>query len=196
VHVRPLRQPHATGENQPSDPLHTPQPAGGCSSPPDHRPPLAGIKLVRPRPRLTARRCGRSSLTPDRATAHTGSHEESHNHSPPPARRPPRSPGHPAYALDSGGPHGCGNRTQRDAVRRNPAAWHAEGQGFESPQLHNFSRACSMKQNQTTGSGSWADLRKRSACSAVSHAEGQGQDVAGLVDPIRVARAQDSSRRG
>jgi hypothetical protein len=27
----------------------------------------------------------------------------------------------------------CGNRTQRDAVRRNHAAWHAEGQGFESP---------------------------------------------------------------
>jgi hypothetical protein len=27
----------------------------------------------------------------------------------------------------------CGNRTQHDIVRRNPAAWHAEGQGFESP---------------------------------------------------------------
>ncbi|HEY2592905.1 MAG TPA: hypothetical protein VGK33_03275, partial [Chloroflexota bacterium] len=25
------------------------------------------------------------------------------------------------------------NRTQCDAVRRNSAAWHAEGQGFESP---------------------------------------------------------------
>lgn len=33
---------------------------------PDHRPPLAGLKLVRPRPRLPARRCGRSSLTPAR----------------------------------------------------------------------------------------------------------------------------------
>ncbi len=27
----------------------------------------------------------------------------------------------------------CGNRTQRDTVRRNQDAWHAEGQGFESP---------------------------------------------------------------
>jgi hypothetical protein len=31
---------------------------------------------IRPRPRLTARRCGRSSLTPARATAQTGSDEE------------------------------------------------------------------------------------------------------------------------
>src|SRR6266581_4109436 len=36
----------------------------------DHRPPLAGVKLVRPRPRPDGRyRCGRSSLTPDRAPA-------------------------------------------------------------------------------------------------------------------------------
>jgi len=27
----------------------------------------------------------------------------------------------------------CGNRTQRDVIRRNRHAWHAEGQGFESP---------------------------------------------------------------
>ena len=27
----------------------------------------------------------------------------------------------------------CGNRTSRDALRRNRAAWHAEGQGFEFP---------------------------------------------------------------
>ena len=27
----------------------------------------------------------------------------------------------------------CANRTQGDAVRWNRAAWHAEGQGFESP---------------------------------------------------------------
>lgn len=26
----------------------------------------------------------------------------------------------------------CSNRTQRDAVRQNRAAWHAEGRGFES----------------------------------------------------------------
>jgi hypothetical protein len=30
----------------------------------------------------------------------------------------------------------CGNRTQCDAVRRNRQAWHARGQGFESPKLH------------------------------------------------------------
>jgi hypothetical protein len=43
---------------------------------PDRRPPLGGVKLVRPRPRLSARRCGRSSLTPARTTAQTGSDEE------------------------------------------------------------------------------------------------------------------------
>jgi hypothetical protein len=32
----------------------------------------------------------------------------------------------------------CSNQTQRDAVRRNRVAWHAEGQGFESALLHNF----------------------------------------------------------
>jgi hypothetical protein len=30
----------------------------------------------------------------------------------------------------------CGNRTQCDAIRRNWQAWHARGQGFESPKLH------------------------------------------------------------
>jgi len=38
----------------------------------DHRPPLAGVKLVRPRPRPDGRyRCGRSSLTHGRAAART-----------------------------------------------------------------------------------------------------------------------------
>ena len=32
----------------------------------------------------------------------------------------------------------CSNRTQHDAVRRNRQAWHARGQGFESPKLHVF----------------------------------------------------------
>jgi hypothetical protein len=30
----------------------------------------------------------------------------------------------------------CGNPTQLDIVRRNRQAWHARGQGFESPKLH------------------------------------------------------------
>jgi hypothetical protein len=56
----PLRQPtHPTRENHPSEP---PAPAthNGRLLAPDHRPPLAGIKLVRPRPRPNGRsRCGR-----------------------------------------------------------------------------------------------------------------------------------------
>jgi len=64
VHVRPLRRPRAPGK--PASDLRTRQPRRRLFLAPDHRPPLAGIKLVRPRPRLPARRCGRSSLTPDR----------------------------------------------------------------------------------------------------------------------------------
>jgi hypothetical protein len=73
VHVRPLRRPRAPGK-QPATSAHAnPQEAVPRS---DHRPPLAGLKLVRPRPRLPARRCGRSSLTPARTTAQIGSDEE------------------------------------------------------------------------------------------------------------------------
>jgi hypothetical protein len=75
VHVRPLRRPRAPG-NPRSDPRTQRQSQKGLFLASDHRPPLAGLKLVRPRPRLTARRCGRSSLTPARATAQTGSSEK------------------------------------------------------------------------------------------------------------------------
>jgi hypothetical protein len=51
---------------------------------PDHRPPLAGLKLVRPRPRPDGRsRCGRSSLTHGRtATRNTAPARKSHQYSP------------------------------------------------------------------------------------------------------------------
>ena len=55
---------------------------------PDHRPPLAGLKLVRPRPRRKARRCGRSSLTPARRGGATGSDEEKPQPKSPQPRRP------------------------------------------------------------------------------------------------------------
>jgi hypothetical protein len=53
-------------------------------------------------------RCGRSSLTPDRARHKPAATRKNHNHShtPSPAAAT-RSPGNPACALDSGGPHGC-----------------------------------------------------------------------------------------
>ena len=75
-------------------------PAGGRCRAPDHRPPLAGIKLVRPRPRLSARRCGRSSLTPP-ARRHTpAAARKSHNYSPTPTRRPtPQVTGSIQHAL-------------------------------------------------------------------------------------------------
>jgi len=39
----------------------------------------------------------------------------------------------------------CRNTTQRDAAGRNSQAWHARGQGFESPKLHAFSCTCSKR---------------------------------------------------
>ena len=90
MHVRPLRRPRAPG-NPRNDPRTQHQSQGGLFLASDHRPPLAGLKLVRPRPRLTARRCGRSSLTPARATAQTGSSEEKpqqQSHPNPGGRRP------------------------------------------------------------------------------------------------------------
>src|SRR6516225_2642113 len=89
VHVRPLRPPTRDRGKPAQRPPHS-QPPREAFLASDHRPPLAGIKLVRPRPRLQARRYGRSSLTPARATAQTGSDEESHNHSP---RPQPGGPG-------------------------------------------------------------------------------------------------------
>jgi hypothetical protein len=41
-----------------------------------------------------------------------------------------------ATCPDSATPPNCGNPTPCDAVRRNRQAWHARGQGFESPKLH------------------------------------------------------------
>ena len=56
---------HAHRGNQPATSAHA-NPAGGCSSLPIIGRRLPALKLVRPRPRLQARRCGRSSLTPAR----------------------------------------------------------------------------------------------------------------------------------
>jgi hypothetical protein len=44
----------------------------------------------------------------------------------------------------------CDNRPQRDTVRRNRAARHAEGQGFESPYLQNFSDLRSISNDSPT----------------------------------------------
>ena len=74
---------HARG-NQASDPRIYPNPRERPFPAPHHRPPLAGLQLVRPRPRLPARRCGRSSLTPARATAQNRSDEEKPHHTPAP----------------------------------------------------------------------------------------------------------------
>jgi hypothetical protein len=85
---------------------------GGLLLAPDHRPPLAGIKLVRPRPRLPARRCGRSSLTPERARQQkTGSDEEKPQPKSTPTPAATRT-GHRVNSvrpLDNSGPHGCGH---------------------------------------------------------------------------------------
>jgi hypothetical protein len=75
VHVKPLRRPRAPG-NPRSDLRTQCQSQGGLFPASDHRPPLASLKLVRPRPRLTARRRGRSSLTPGPRDGKNRSDEE------------------------------------------------------------------------------------------------------------------------
>jgi len=89
----------------PASPTH-PRPRPPATSrlfpAPHHRPPLARIKLVCPRPRPGGRyRCGRSSLTRGRAAAHTGSCEESQQKvapaSPATTARPPGQPTTPSW---------------------------------------------------------------------------------------------------
>ena len=107
VHVRPLRPPRAARETS-RDPGPRPQPPAPSPAS-HHRPPPAGVKLVRPRRRPPgAHGCRRSSLTPHCATARTSSDEEraqrSATSSPSAA---PDQRARPACALDSKGPHGC-----------------------------------------------------------------------------------------
>ena len=83
MHVRPTPPTHARpGNPEPAALAHTPVPREGFFLAPHDRPPLAGVKLVRPRPRLSARRCGRSSLTPAARRHKPAATRKSHNHSP------------------------------------------------------------------------------------------------------------------
>jgi len=88
VHVRPLRQPTA----RPGKPAQRPScaliPQQAVPRSRSSAAPLAGLKLVRPRPRRTARRGGRSSLTPPARRHTAAAARKSHNHSPTPTRRP------------------------------------------------------------------------------------------------------------
>src|SRR5579862_849011 len=76
-------RPHNSGDPPPATPAPATITARLAVPRPDHRPPLAGVKLVRPRPRPDGRyRCGRSSLTHGRAAAPApGSGEESQQYS-------------------------------------------------------------------------------------------------------------------
>jgi hypothetical protein len=89
VHVRPLRQPAHPRGNHPADPFATP-PQSQKALP--RSPSSAAAYRRQARSSSPLRGCGRSSWTPDRATAQTGSDEESHNNSPQPGR--PRATGH------------------------------------------------------------------------------------------------------
>ena len=93
---------HAPGDHHQTPSPRNPNPRLFLA--PDHRPPLTGLKLVRPRPRPDALRCGRSSLTHGRATAQTGSCEESQGTVLPPARRPTQVTGPAHHALLTEGP--------------------------------------------------------------------------------------------
>ena len=64
MHVRPLRQPSHARETKPATSVQHLNLRERLFLAPHHRPPLTGIKLVRPRPRLPARSCGRLQLDP------------------------------------------------------------------------------------------------------------------------------------
>jgi hypothetical protein len=51
---------------------------------------------------------------------------------------PPDNGRHSATYPDADFPLNCDNPTPRDVTGRNRQAWHARGQGFESPKLHAF----------------------------------------------------------
>jgi len=93
----PATQSHNRGKRPASDPRQPDNPTGRLPFlAPDSRPPLGGVKLVRPRPRLPARRCGRSSLTPARTAARTGSDEETRQQQSHPQPGGQRTKGHQA----------------------------------------------------------------------------------------------------
>jgi len=74
---------------------------------PDHRPPLAGVKLVRPRRSAAAG----APAGPRTARQHKPAATRKATTTVTPARRPDshRSPGQTTMPLDSKGPHGCTN---------------------------------------------------------------------------------------
>src|SRR5262245_39290909 len=87
VAVRPTPpDPHTHPGRAPANPCpRQPQPSRTAFPAPDHRPPLARVKLVRPRPRPDGRyRYGRSSLTRGRAAdpEHGSCQESQHTNRP------------------------------------------------------------------------------------------------------------------
>ena len=100
--------------------IHHGKPAANCTAP-RRRP--TGVTPDSARPSQTssdikvALKCGMATACPTRKRAQEGQPVLGRTTKP----MSPRFQGNP------------GNRTQRDAARRNHAAWHAEGQGFESP---------------------------------------------------------------
>src|SRR5213593_1861956 len=81
----------------------------------DRRPPLAGIKLVRPRPRLPGAALRALQLDPGLARRHKPAATRKATTKVPPQPRRPRT-GHrvyPARPLDSWGPYGCEDAASR-----------------------------------------------------------------------------------
>jgi hypothetical protein len=120
VHVRPLRQPRPPGGNKPTGaPTWQPSQPAGAFLAPDHRPPLARVKLVRPRQRPAGRpRLRALQLDPGRAPARTRQLRAKHQHRHHPTRRP-EATGLDQYALlTAGTPMGV---LEPQAARRSPA---------------------------------------------------------------------------
>jgi len=114
---------HRPGETKPATFRTYLNPRERLFPAPHHRPPLASVKLVRPRPRLPARHCGPFQLDPVRATAQIRSDEEKPHRSP--AQPGDRGQGHRVNSpctLDNRSPHGCGNRHCVATVRGLAAA--------------------------------------------------------------------------
>jgi hypothetical protein len=141
---------------------------------PNHRPPLARVKLVRPRPRPRGRyRCGRSSLTRGRAAARTtGSCEESQQKVAPAS--PATTAGHrasPPRPLDKRFPHGragdlaaqatvnVGANSRTESAGRIAAPGHSPSRWVISPGLGPSAMgACMVSQTGFPGQARTIDL--------------------------------------
>jgi hypothetical protein len=82
----------------------------------------------------------------------------------------------------------CPNTTHHDPPRRSRQAWHARGQGFESPKLHVFSCMCSTIKCQSLALGERTDIL---SAGALGTARMRGMQEASLLNVSRAVVRDD-----